>query len=76
MTEAQRLIYGALRARTRLSEAEVQRASACIHWGSDQLAPMCTRSKRTAMNWLLVGGLGLPGTAMLGPFAWFFKPNM
>lgn len=28
------------------------------------------------MNWLLVGGLGLPGTAMLGPFAYFFKPNM
>jgi cytochrome b6-f complex iron-sulfur subunit len=28
------------------------------------------------MNWLLVGGLGLPGTAMLGPFAWFFKPNI
>ncbi len=34
------------------------------------------RNKRTTMNWLLVGGLGLPGTALLGPFAYFFKPNM
>lgn len=32
------------------------------------------RSKRTTMNWLLVGALGLPGLALAGPFAYFFKP--
>lgn len=57
------------------TEAKVQPASA-HHGLADQLAGFCHRSKRTTMNWLLVGGLGLPGTAMLGPFAYFFKPNM
>ena len=33
------------------------------------------RNKRTIMNWLLVGALGLPGTALLGPFAYMFVPK-
>ena len=33
------------------------------------------RNKRTLMNWLLVGALGLPGTALLGPFAYYFVPK-
>mmetsp|Transcript_20446 Transcript_20446/g.61566 ORF Transcript_20446/g.61566 Transcript_20446/m.61566 type:complete len:220 (+) Transcript_20446:87-746(+) len=32
------------------------------------------RAKRTTMNWLLVGALGLPGLSLAGPFAYFFKP--
>lgn len=32
------------------------------------------RSKRTTMNWLLVGALGLPGLALAGPFAYFLYP--
>lgn len=32
-------------------------------------------NKRTVMNLLLVGALGLPGTAMLGSFAYFFVPK-
>ncbi len=60
-----------------LNGAKVQRASAPVHWKEISVGGnLLSRSKRTAMNWLLVGGLGLPGTAMLGPFAWFFKPNM
>jgi len=31
--------------------------------------------KRTVMNLLLVGALGLPGTALLGPFVYFFVPK-
>ena len=33
------------------------------------------RQKRTVMNLLLVGALGLPGTALLGPFVYFFVPK-
>lgn len=33
------------------------------------------REKRNVMNLLLVGALGLPGTAMLGSFANFFVPQ-
>ena len=33
------------------------------------------RQKRTLMNLLLVGALGLPGTALLGPFVYFFVPK-
>jgi cytochrome b6-f complex iron-sulfur subunit len=32
------------------------------------------RSKRTTMNWLLVGALGLPGLSLAGPFAYFLFP--
>jgi cytochrome b6-f complex iron-sulfur subunit len=67
---------GALRARQPAAAraAPVQTRAAAGGTALNEMVP--DRSKRTTMNWLLVGGLGLPGTAMLGPFAYFFKPNI
>ena len=31
--------------------------------------------KRNTMNLLLLGAIGLPATAMLGPYAYFFAPQ-
>lgn len=67
---------GALRARQPAAARSAPVRTRASAGGSALNEMVPDRSKRTTMNWLLVGGLGLPGTALLGPFAYFFKPNM
>lgn len=52
----------------------INRASGCSGpgWLADEVPD---REKRTVMNWLLVGALGLPIGAMAAPFLIFFVPK-